>query len=120
MITTKPLSIKGSKFSISAGMVNDSTSTEGETPEVSLLYAINGGVWGFAFSGSHQERQNREEGTREANWLIPSRMAAIEGYNRTATQTNVTNNSTRTDGVTFYQEPTACLLYTSPSPRDSR
>ena len=107
MVTTKPLSIDGSKFSISAGMVNDSTSTQGETPEVSMLYAINGGVWGFAFSGSHQERQNREEGTREANWIIPSRMAAIEGYNRTATQTNVTNNSARTDGVTFYQEPTA-------------
>ncbi|MDA7701678.1 TonB-dependent receptor [Gammaproteobacteria bacterium] len=107
MVTTKPLNIDGTKFSLSAGMVNDSTSTEGETPEISLLYAINGGHWGFAFSGSHQERQNREEGTREANWLIPSRMAAIEGYNRTSTQTNVTDNNARTDGVTFYQEPTA-------------
>ena len=107
MVTTKPLNIDGTKFSLSAGMVDDSTSTEDLTPEISLLYAINGGHWGFAFSGSHQERQNREEGTREANWLIPSRMAAIEGYNRTSTQTNVTDNNTRTDGVTFYQEPTA-------------
>ena len=78
-------------------MVNASTSTEGETPEVSLLYAINGGHWGFAFSGSHQERQNREEGTREANWLIPARQALVEGYNRTSTQTNVVNNNTRAD-----------------------
>ena len=36
MVTTKPLNIDGSKFSLSAGMVNDSTSTEGETPEVSV------------------------------------------------------------------------------------
>jgi TonB-dependent receptor len=107
MVTTKPLSIDGSKFSLSVGSVNDSTSTQDQTPEVSMLYAINGGHWGFAFSGSHQERNNREEGTRESNWLIPSRMAAIEGYNRTATQTNVTDNNSRTDGVTFYQEPTA-------------
>ena len=31
MVTTKPLNIDGTKFSLSAGMVNDSTSTEGET-----------------------------------------------------------------------------------------
>ena len=54
MVTTKPLNIDGTKFSLSAGMVDDSTSTEDLTPEISLLYAINGGHWGFAFSGSHQ------------------------------------------------------------------
>ena len=35
-------------------------------------------------------------------------MAAIEGYNRvTPNQAGITNNNTRADGLTFYQEPTA-------------
>ena len=35
-------------------------------------------------------------------------MAALEGQNRvTPNQTGITNNNTRADGATFYQEPTA-------------
>ena len=108
MITTKPLNIDGTKVAVSYGVVNDTTSQEDNlTPEFAVLYATNQDQWGFSFSGSYQDRNNREEGTRESNWLIPSRMAAIEGYNRLDTQQNVTDNNTRTDGVTFYQEPTA-------------
>ena len=108
MVTTKPLMIDGTKVAISVGTVHDTSSTTSETPEVSLLYATNKDYWGFSFSGSYQDRNNREEGTRESNWLIPSRMAALEGYNRvTPNQTGITNNNTRADGATFYQEPTA-------------
>ena len=108
MVTTKPLNIDGTKISLSVGNVQDTTSTESDTPEISVLYATNNDNWGFSFSGSYQDRNNREEGTREANWLIPSKMAAIEGYNRvTPNQAGITNNNTRADGLTFYQEPTA-------------
>ena len=108
MVTTKPLNIDGTKISLSVGNVQDTTSTESDTPEISVLYATNNDNWGFSFSGSYQDRNNREEGTRESNWLIPSKMAAIEGYNRvTPNQAGITNNNTRADGLTFYQEPTA-------------
>ncbi len=108
MVTTKPLNIEGTKMALSVGAVNDTTSVDDNlTPEVAMLFATNRDQWGFSFSGSYQDRTNREEGTRESNWLIPSRMALIEGYNRLATQQNVVDNNTRTDGVTFYQEPTA-------------
>ena len=108
MVTTKPLNIDGTKISLSVGNVQDTTSTESDTPEISVLYATNNDNWGFSFSGSYQDRNNREEGTREANWFIPSKMAAIEGYNRvTPNQAGITNNNTRADGLTFYQEPTA-------------
>ena len=107
MVTTKPLEIDGTKTSLSVGYVHDTTSTKSETPEVSVLYATNKDYWGFSFSGSYQDRNNREEGTRQSDWLIPSRMAAIEGYDRVTSANATTNNNTRTDGVTFYQEPTA-------------
>jgi TonB-dependent receptor len=107
MVTTKPLAIDGTKTALSVGYVHDTTSTKSETPEISVLYATNKDYWGFSFSGSYQDRNNREEGTRESNWLIPSRMAAIEGYDRVTSANATTNNNTRTDGVTFYQEPTA-------------
>ena len=107
MVTTKPLNIDGTKVSVSVGTVHDTSSTTSETPEISVLYATNSNNWGFSFSGSYQDRNNREEGTRESNWLIPSRMAAIEGYNRVTASNATTNNNTRADGVTFYQEPTA-------------
>lgn len=107
MVTTKPLNIEGTKYSVSVGTVHDTSSTTSETPEISMLYATSTDNWGFSFSGSYQDRNNREEGTRESNWLIPSRMAAIEGYDRVTSANATVNNNSRTDGVTFYQEPTA-------------
>ena len=107
MVTTKPLAIDGTKTALSVEHVHDTTSTKSETPEISVLYATNKDYWGFSFSGSYQDRNNREEGTRESNWLIPSRMAAIEGYDRVTAANATTNNNTRTDGVTFVR---ACCI----------
>jgi len=109
MVTTKPLNVDGTLKSFSISLVEDSTSVAGGTPlETAFLLATNQGRWGVSLSGAYQERTNREEGTRESNWLIPEVMAQSEGYLRVdASNPAYTNNSTRTDGYTFYQEPTA-------------
>jgi len=109
MVTTKPLRINGTSRAISVGYVNDTTAVDSGNPiEMSALFATNKGNWGFSFSGSYQERENREEGTRESNWLIPQLMAESEGYFRvTPDLPGVTDNNQRSDGLNFYQEPTA-------------
>jgi len=109
MVTTKPLKVKGTKKHFSLSMVEDSTSEAGGTPfETTLLFATNQDKWGFSFSGAYQERTNREEGTRESNWLSPEVMSGIEGYSRVdSSNPAYTNNNTRADDVTFYQEPSA-------------
>ena len=113
MVTTKPLSVEGTRKSFSINIVNDTTSKEASFSsnkpiETSFLFATNQDTWGFSFSGSYQDRNNREEGTREANWLTVEKMAAIEGYSRVSSSgSGIINNSARTDGFTFYQEPTA-------------
>jgi len=60
MVTTKPLQVDGTKSSFSVGYVHDTSSTKSETPEISVLYATNRDYWGFSFSGSYQDRNNRE------------------------------------------------------------
>jgi len=108
MVTTKPLDINDTIVSASLSFVEDTTSAEGGLPlETAVLYATKGERWGFSFSGSYQERTNREEGTAESNWLVPELMALQEGYLRVdASNPAYTNNNTRADGYTFYQEPT--------------
>ncbi len=109
MVTTKPLNVDGTMKSFSIGLVEDSTSKASGTPfETAFLLATNQGRWGVSLSGAYQERTNREEGTREANWLVPEVMAQSEGYLRVdASNPAYTNNNTRADGNTFYQEPTS-------------
>lgn len=109
MVTTKPLLINGTKKHFSLALVEDTTSEAGGTPfEAAVLFATNQDNWGFSFSGAYQERTNREEGTRESNWLIPEVMAETEGYLRVdSSNPAYTNNNTREDGYTFYQEPSA-------------
>jgi len=109
MVTTKPLKIKGTKRHFSLALVEDTTSEAGGTPvEAAVLFATNQGKWGFSFSGAYQERTNREEGTRESNWLIPEVLQETEGYLRVdSSNPAYTNNNTREDGNTFYQEPSA-------------
>ena len=112
MVTTKPLKVKGTKRHFSLALVEDSTSTAGGTPiEAAVLFATNQDNWGFSFSGAYQERTNREEGTRESNWLVPEILAQSEGYLRVdSSNPAYTNNNTREDGYTFYQEPSAYLI----------
>lgn len=109
MVTTKPLNVDGTQRSISVGFVEDTTSTAGGAPtEIAALFTTNQGRWGFSFSGAYQERTNREEGTRESNWITPEVMALSEGYLRVdSSNPAYTNNNTRDDGFTFYQEPSA-------------
>ena len=110
MVTTKPLLVKGTKKHFSLSMVEDSTSVAGGTPfESTFLFATNQDKWGFSFSGAYQERTNREEGTRESNWLSPELIQASDGYccRTDASNPAYTNNNMRADGYTFYQEPTA-------------
>jgi len=40
-----------------------------------MLYATNQGRWAFSVSAAFQERQNRETGTRESNWIVPEVVA---------------------------------------------
>ena len=113
MVTTRPLNVEGTKKSVSLGFVEDTTSAEGGLPvETAFLYATNKGRWGFSLAGSYQERTNREEGTREANWITVEEMAGIEGYNRVTCcwgngGADIVDNNQRADGYTFYQEPSA-------------
>jgi len=108
MVTTKPLNIDDTILNASLTLVEDSTSAVGGTPfETAMLWATKGDRWGFSFSGSYQERSNREEGTAESNWVVPEIVALSEGYLRVdSSNPAYTNNNTRADGYTFYQEPT--------------
>lgn len=112
MVTTKPLNIEGTKQSYSLNLVEDSTSVAGGQPlETSMLFATNRDRWGFSLSASYQDRTNREEGTRESNWITPEDLQNSEGYLRVDSSTaGYVNNNTRADGYTFYQEPSAYLI----------
>ncbi|MEE4216154.1 MAG: TonB-dependent receptor [Xanthomonadales bacterium] len=109
MVTTKPLNVDGTKTYFGLALVEDSTSVEDDYPiEATMLFATNQDRWGFSISGAYQERTNREEGTRESNWLVPEVMQQTEGYLRVdSSNPAYTNNNTRADGYTFYQEPSA-------------
>ena len=103
MITTKPL-VTGDATSFSVRTVNDTKVEIGDdyTPEFDFLFSRDSELQfgdyslpvGFAVSGSHQERHNREVGTNEITW-VPG------GYGLTAT--NVTGTG-RPDGVVFTPE----------------
>jgi len=112
MVTTKPLLIEDTLNSFSIDLLDDSTSEEGDLkPEFNFVHSSNFGNWGLAVSGSYQDRNNREEGTRESNWIIVEDKAREEGYFRVdKNAAGITNNNTRPDGKTFYQEPTAYLI----------
>ena len=112
MVTTKPLSVEGTKQSYSLNFVEDTTSQAGGQPlEASLLFATNRDRWGFSLSASYQDRTNREEGTRESNWITPEDLQNSEGYLRVdSSNPAYVNNNLRPDGVTFYQEPSAYLI----------
>ena len=102
------MSINGSLNSFSVDVLKDSTSEDGTKPEFNFVHSSNFGKFGFAVSGSFQDRNNIEEGTRESNWITVEDLAAVEGYFRVdKNATGITNGNQRSDGKTFYQEPSA-------------
>ena len=61
MVTTKPLILMVQNFLKCGHMFKIHTSTESDTPEISVLYATNQDNWGFSFSGSYQDRNNEKK-----------------------------------------------------------
>ena len=114
MVTTKPLRIEDTLQSFSIAGLEDTTSEQGGMPvEAAMLYATNQGRWAFSVSAAFQERQNRETGTRESNWIVPEVVAQSEGYFRVDKNNPAFENAAvginRTEN-TFYQEPSAYLI----------
>ena len=104
MVTTKPLDIN--KDSIGSFSVKAYDHSKGAiTPEADFLFATknmyNDMSWGISISGSHQERENKEDGTNEISWLP----MLDEGLTyRIPSNSVITNNNTRADGEYFYPE----------------
>ena len=103
MVTTKPLEVGKTVGSFAVKAMIDTENEVGDevTPEVDFVFSTlgedyNGGTWGISFSGTHQVRHNREEGTNEITWN-PS---TIENY--LPPQAVVTSTNQREDGAFFY------------------
>lgn len=102
IITAKPLNNIGYSASFSAGGVVDTTDTDDSiTPEIDFFVSNTflEDRLGLSFSGSHQKRNNREEGLQETSWFnttdIPGR---IDGADIDASA------NTRADGALFFPE----------------
>ena len=105
MVTTKPLDIDRDVIGSFSAKAYDHSKGESITPEVDFVYAtknVNDELsWGFSISGSHQDRENREDGTNEIPW-VPM---VDEGISwRIPGNSVITNNNTRADGEFFYPE----------------
>ena len=94
--------------------MHETSVTKGDdyTPEMDIVFstkgdAFEGGQWGFAFSASHQVRNNREKSTNEITWL-PS-INEFGEDDRAANQLSedvviTSNENQRADGAYFYPE----------------
>ena len=103
MVTTKPLDIGKTVGSFAVKAMIDTENEVGDdvTPEVDFVFSTvgeqyNGGQWGLSFSGTHQVRHNREEGTNEITWNPSTK----ENYLPAAA--NVTSTNARADAAFFY------------------
>ena len=119
MVTAKPIGAnKGGSVSVRANHHTKNINGDDITPELDFIYITNGsylgGSWGFAISGSHQERHNREEGTNEITWL-PS---DVRGGTVPASAV-ITSTNQRSDGVYFYPESLAYKFKDNESERDN-
>ena len=105
MVTTKPLDIDRDTIGSFAVKAYDHTKGDSITPEVDFVYATKNVAddisWGFSISGSHQDRENRQDGTNEIPW-VP--MYAENIWWRVPGSSNITNNNQRADGDYFYPE----------------
>ena len=105
MVTTKPLDIDRDVIGSFSAKAYDHSKGESITPEVDFVYAtknVNDELsWGFSISGSHQDRENREDGTNEIPW-VPM---VDEGLTyRIPGNAAITNNNARADGDFFHPE----------------
>ena len=103
MVTTKPLEVGKTVGSFAVKAMIDTENEQGDevTPELDFVFSTigedyNGGSWGLSFSGTHQVRHNREEGTNEITWN-PS---TIENY--LPPEAVVTSSNQREDNAFFY------------------
>ncbi len=118
MVTAKPL-LANPGASISVRGNNHTKNENGDdlTPELDFIFTTKGeflgSSWGFAISGSHQERHNREEGTNEITWL-PS-----NERNHVPASAVITSTNKRSDGVFFYPESLAYKFKDNESERDN-
>ena len=105
MVTTKPLDIDRNTIGSISATAYDHTKGENITPEVDFVYATktmgDDISWGFSISGSHQERENTEDGTNQIPW-VPMYDENI--WWRVPGSSNITNNNQRADGDYFYPE----------------
>ena len=107
MVTAKPLNAdKGGAFSFRLNNHTKNVTGDDYTPELDFIFITNGELdgnsWGFSISGSHQERNNREEGTNEITWL-PS---DVRG-GTVPSSAVITSSNQRADGVYFYPDALA-------------
>jgi len=103
MVTTKPLEVGKTVGSFAVKAMIDTENEQGDevTPEVDFVFStigedFNGGSWGLSFSGTHQVRHNREEGTNEITWN-PS---TVENY--LPPEAVITSTNEREDNAFFY------------------
>ncbi len=118
MVTAKPIGAKAGG-SLSMRGVHNTKNVNGDdiTPELDFVLIRNGDFggakWGLSISGSHQERDNREEGTNEITWLpssvVSSRVAASA----------ITSTNKRSDGAYWYPESLAYKFKDNSSVRDN-
>ena len=103
MVTTKPLEVGKTVGSFAVKAMIDTENEQGDevTPELDFVFSTigedyNGGSWGLSFSGTHQVRHNREEGTNEITWN-PS---TVENY--LPPEAVITSTNQREDNAFFY------------------
>jgi TonB-dependent receptor len=101
IVTSKPLNAPGFKAAASYAVVDDTTNPDGGTDgemDFVLSNTFLDGTVGISLSGSHSERNNREEGLQETTWFanVDSRFHSTVALNNTA--------NLRADGATFTAE----------------
>jgi TonB-dependent receptor len=101
IVTSKPLNAPGFKGAVSYALVDDSTNPDGGTDsemDIVLSNTFLDGMVGISLSGSHSERNNREEGLQETTWFENVLDRAADGA------VIDTSANLRADGTTFSPE----------------
>lgn len=85
IVTTKPLSIPGEKYSFSGKLINDTSNEVGDdlTPEFSAIYSntFNDESIGLAFSFNHQQRDFQKQLANIQGWQANVALPSIDATN---------------------------------------